>query len=131
MKDQIITSENSARYYARVIDTMAAAPSTLDSFHRYFRISGMGHCGGGEGAWSIGQASLGPATSLDPSLNVLMALMPWVENGTAPETIKGTKFVGDNPAAGMDFTRKHCRYLFRNFHVESGDSKNETSWKCI
>ena len=121
MEDQIIASENSARYYAHVINIMAAAPSALDSFYRYLRISGMGHCGGGEGTWSIGRASLGPATSLDPSSNVLMALVRWVENETAPETIRGLKFVGDNPAAGVDFTRKHCRYPFKNFHVESED----------
>ncbi|OCL10488.1 putative feruloyl esterase [Glonium stellatum] len=131
MEDQIITSENSARYYEHVIDTMAAAPSTLDSFYRYFRISGMGHCAGGEGAWSIGQTSLGPTTPLGPSSNVLMALVQWVENGTAPETIRGTKFVGDNPTAGVDFTRKHCRYPFRNYHVGPGDPKNETNWECI
>lgn len=112
---------------------MTAAPSTLDSFYRYFRISGMGHCGGGggEGARSIRQISLGPATSLDPSSNVLMVFVWQVENGTAPETIRETKFVWDNPAAGVDLSRKHCRYLFRNFHVGPGDSKNETSWKCM
>lgn len=72
-----------ARYYAHVVDTMAAAPSTLDSFYRYFRISGMGHCGGGgEGERSIRQISL------DPSSNVLMVFVWQVENGTAPETIR-------------------------------------------
>ena len=130
MEDQIITSENSVRYYAHIVDAMAAAPSTLNSFYRYFGIFGMGHCGGGEGARSIGQISLGPATSLDPSSNMLMALVRWVEDGAAPETIRETKFVGDNPAAGADFTRKHCRCPFKNFHVGFGDS-NETSWKCI
>ena len=131
MEDQIITFENSVRYYAHVVDAMAAALFTLDSFYRWFRISGMGHYGGGESAWSIRQTSPGPATSPDPSSNVLMALVRWVENGAAPETIRETKFVGDNPAAGADFTGKYCRCLFKNFHVGSGDSKNETSWKCI
>ena len=60
-----------------------------------------------------------------------MALVLRVGNGTAPETIRGTRLVGDNPAAGVEFTRKHCRYPFRNLHVESGDSKNETIWKRI
>ena len=73
----------------------------------------------------------GPRHILDPSSNVLMALVRWVENGAVPETIRETKFVGDNPAVSADFTRKHCRYPFRNFHVGSGDLKNETSWKCI
>ena len=129
MEDRIITSENSASYYAHVVDTMAAAPSTLDSFYHYFSISGMGHRGGDEGAWSIRQTSMGTATSLDLSLNVLMALVRWVENRTAPETIRGTKFVGNNSAAGVGFTRKHCRYPFKDFHVGPGNSKNETSWK--
>ena len=46
------------------------------------RISGTGHCGGGDGAWRIGQAA-----DLDVGMgaeeNVLTALVKWAEEGGA------------------------------------------------
>lgn len=41
--------------------------------------------------------------------NVLAAIVEWVENGTAPEIIEGTKFVNDTVAMGIAFQRRHCR----------------------
>ena len=42
--------------------------------------------------------------------NVLAALVGWVENGVAPDTIEGTKFVNDTVGLGAAFRRRHCRY---------------------
>lgn len=47
---QIITSENSPRYYNHVSETMGLPSSSLDDFYRFFRISGTGHCLEGPGA---------------------------------------------------------------------------------
>jgi len=52
----------------------------------------LGHCGGGVGAHMIGQTGA-EATTLDPQNNVLMRMVDWVENGNAPETVTGTKYV--------------------------------------
>lgn len=41
--------------------------------------------------------------------NVLAALVDRVENGVAPDTIDGTKFVNDSVASGVAFRRRHCR----------------------
>jgi feruloyl esterase len=51
-----------------------------------------GHCGGGEGAFAFGQQGV-EVTILDPQHNVLLSIVDWVENGNAPETITGTKYV--------------------------------------
>lgn len=92
--DSIITSENSPRYYDHVSETMGLPPSELDAFYRFFRISGMDHCSGGVGAWQIGQTTLGAAdVKLDPQNNVLLRMVAWVEQGEAPVTVRGTKFV--------------------------------------
>jgi len=73
---------------------MALSPSSLDEFYRFFRISGMGHCSGGVGAWQIGQTALGSANvALDPQHNNLLRMVDWVENGNAPVSVTGTKFV--------------------------------------
>lgn len=75
---------------------MGLPSSELDSFYRFFRISGMGHCSGGVGAWQIGQTTLGAAnTTLDAQNNVLLRMIDWVEKGDAyaPDTVTGVKFV--------------------------------------
>lgn len=92
--DSIITSENSPRYYDHVSQSMGLPPSSLDEFYRFFRIGGMDHCEGGLGAWQIGQTAIGALnTTLDPQHNVLLRMIDWVENGNAPETVTGVKFV--------------------------------------
>jgi feruloyl esterase len=90
--DEIITSENSPVYYNLVSRTMGLNSSALDSFYRFFRISGMGHCQGGDGAHVIGN-QLASVSTMDPQNNVLLRIVDWVENGNAPETVTGTKFV--------------------------------------
>lgn len=61
----------------------------------------------------FGQGGNAAATGIpfDARNNVLRALVDWVEAGTAPEYIEGTRFVNDTVALGVDFTRKHCRYV--------------------
>ncbi|KAF2033073.1 feruloyl esteras-like protein B [Setomelanomma holmii] len=128
--DPIITSENSPRYYEHVSATMGLSPSQLDEFYRYFLVSGTGHCGGGDGAHAIGQGT-GEVNSLDPKENVLMALVDWVENKNAPETIIGTKWVNDTQSLGVKFQRAHCKYPKRNHYKGTGDPNVVSSWECI
>jgi feruloyl esterase len=130
LADPIISSDNSARYYDYVSRSMNLPSSSMDQFYRYFRISGMGHCGGGPGATWIGNTEAANAT-LAPSGNVLMAMVQWVEKGTAPDTIVGTSFVNGTKALGVDFQRAHCRYPYRNVYKGSGNPKLPQSWKCI
>jgi feruloyl esterase len=110
-QDNQITSFNTERFYNRLSAGMQACPAQLDEFFRFFRISGMFHCNSGPGGWVIGQG--GGASAVGVSFaranNVLAALVDWVENGIAPETIEGTKFVNDNVTMGPAFKRRHCR----------------------
>ncbi|KAJ4357179.1 Feruloyl esterase [Didymosphaeria variabile] len=128
--DGIITSENSPRYYEHVSSTMGKTPAELDEFYRFFRISGTAHCTGGDGASVIGQ-QLESYQSLDPSENVLMAVVEWVENGNAPETITGTHWVNGTKSAGVDYKRAHCKYPKRNVYKGVGDPKAVESWECV
>ncbi|KAM0421391.1 hypothetical protein ACHAPT_010745 [Fusarium lateritium] len=128
--DGIISSDNSPRYYEHVSQTMNLSPAELDDFYRYFRISGMAHCGGGPGAYFIGNKAENTA-SLAPEENVLMAMVRWVEEGVAPDGIVGTAYVNGTKAAGVDFKRRHCRWPTRNVYKGSGDPKDENSWECL
>lgn len=62
--------------------------------------------------------------------NLLAAMVAWVENGTAPETIVGTKFVNDASKSGIQFQRRHCRYPFRNTFI-GGNGTALSSWVCM
>jgi feruloyl esterase len=106
MQDQQITSFITSRWYDHLLKS--ADVSELDQYIRYFRISGMFHCSGGPGAWMIGQGST--SVPFERSHNVLAAIVDWVEQGIAPETIEGTKYTNDATVLGVSFSRKHCRY---------------------
>ncbi|KAJ4220548.1 tannase [Fusarium solani] len=121
--DSVITSGISETYYEHVSRSMQSSPKELDEFYRFFRIGGMNHCALGPGAWNFGQA--GPTAHMDADHNVLEAIARWVEQGIAPETLTGTKYVNDTVSLGEEFQRKHCRYPFHNVYRESDpkDSK--------
>jgi feruloyl esterase len=105
MQDQQITSFVTSKWYDHLLKSQSI--DQLDDHIRYFRISGMFHCASGPGAWMIGQGL--SDIPFDRSRNVLAAVVDWVEQGIAPETIEGTKYVEDNNMLGTSFTRKHCR----------------------
>ncbi|KAL9076013.1 MAG: hypothetical protein Q9157_003815, partial [Trypethelium eluteriae] len=109
-QDQQITSYNSPRLYNHLASGRDASSTQLDEFYRFFRISGMGHCEGGPGAWAFGQLGGSPAVGVpyEPSSNALAAIVDWVEKDEAPETMTGTKFVNDDPTMGISFQRNHC-----------------------
>ncbi|KAJ5537318.1 hypothetical protein N7513_010504 [Penicillium frequentans] len=129
MMDQLISSEDSKWYYSHVSETMNLSPTELDEFYRFFTISGMGHCGDGNGAYGIGQG-IDTYASSEPGSNVLMAMVKWVEEGVAPETVRGAKFE-DGVGTPVEYWRKHCRWPRRNVFKGPGNYTDENSWECI
>jgi feruloyl esterase len=109
LQDNQITSFNSIRFYEWLRGRRSY--NDMDTWARFFRISGMGHCSGGPGAWVVGQGgnTAQAGVPYDRRFNVLRALVDWVERGVAPEFVEGTKFVGDRVAGGVDFRRRHCK----------------------
>ncbi|KAF5366742.1 hypothetical protein D9758_006548 [Tetrapyrgos nigripes] len=132
--DSLISPESSEMYYDHVSSNMDLSNSQMDDFYRLFRISGMLHCFAGPGAWNVGQGLFGDTSPgsdyTDPEKNVLMATVRWVEEGMAPETIEGTKFVNDTNSLGIELSRKHCRFPLRNTYDGIGDSTKPESWSC-
>lgn len=130
-EDAIITSYNSPRYYEHVSETMGLNSSELDDFYRFFKIGGMGHCTGGPGATFIGQ-NIDTTATLNPDGNVLTAMVRWVEEGVAPDTILGTAYVNETITSGeVAFSRRHCRYPLRTVYSGSGDPTLPDSWTCV
>ena len=116
-------------YYEHVAQTMGLSPAQMDEFYRFFRVSGMAHCEGGPGAVMIGNTRKNMA-SADPDENVLWAIVRWVEQGVAPDTITGTAYVNGTKDAGIAFKRKHCRWPYRNVY-QGGNPDSEDSWTCV
>jgi feruloyl esterase len=85
------------------------------SYARLFMIPGMYHCGGGPGPNSFG---------------ALAALVTWVENGTAPETILATKYVNDTPPA-VQMTRPLCVFPKVSKYNGSGSTDDAANFTCI
>ncbi|KAI5271178.1 tannase-domain-containing protein [Aureobasidium subglaciale] len=127
LMDPAITAENSQRYYLNVARDMNLDHTGLDDFLRYFRISGMYHCTGGIGAWAFGQNG----NAQNGTSNVVWDIVNWVEQGEAPDTMTGTKFVNDDPTQGVEFERHHCRFPYRTTYSGQGDSTDPDNWSCI
>lgn len=108
-QDNQITSFNSQRFWKRL--AAEEGQDVLDSYYRFFRISGMAHCANGPGAWVFGQGGGGASQGLgfEAEANVLAAMVAWAEEGQAPEYLQGRKFVNDTVSLGVDFERRHCR----------------------
>lgn len=130
-QDDKITSFNTERFYKHLAHQTGMNSTQLDVFFRFFRISGMGHCQQGPGAWAFGQGGTSPSDMVPFTRdnNVLAAIVDWVEQGIAPDTIEGIKFADDAPDSGVSFRRRHCRYPFRNTYL-GGDHESLNSWQC-
>lgn len=130
LADPLTSGANSQRFYLKVADRMGLDHTEIDSFMRYFRISGMAHCGvggiAGAGAWMFGQNK----AASDANTNIVNSLVDWVENSNAPDTLEGTKFWWDEPANGIQFTRNHCRFPYRNTFTGNGDGSDPADWRC-
>ena len=77
----------------------------------------MGHCGGGLGAWRIGQGfydNSSPSNQTDH--NILLNLVQWAEGGEAPDTIIGVDIAGEE--------REHCLWPKRSIWVVD-------KWVCV
>lgn len=110
-QDNQITSFNTERFYDGLLAEAADGNSCqLDDFYRFFRVPGMFHCNTGPGGWVIGQQGGSAANGIefDSSVNVLAAVVDWVENKVAPKSILGTKFVNDTVGLGIALQRNHC-----------------------
>ncbi|KAK7019724.1 Feruloyl esterase [Paramarasmius palmivorus] len=127
LQDYVVSSEISQLYYAHVARTMSLPPSELDSFYRLFFVSGMDHCRDGDGAWAIGQDPTAYGGK-EANENALMALVRWVEEGIAPETLRGAKLAEDGTA--VEYWRAHCKWPKKNRYIGPGLAAEESSWKC-
>ena len=123
--DAAISALNTINYYESLTSTMGQ--KATDAFVRLYMVPGLQHCGGGPGANVFGQ---GGAGAPDPQHNMELALEQWVDKGDAPSEIVASKFVDDNPAKGVKFTRPLCAYPLTAKYQGRGDTSDAANFVC-
>ncbi|KII91121.1 hypothetical protein PLICRDRAFT_680308 [Plicaturopsis crispa FD-325 SS-3] len=134
--DPLIAPGNSIHYYESVVaHTMRYSDIDPESFYRLFTVPGMGHCGNGNGPTAFGAESASDASAVAPpgkpdaAHDILLAVVNWVENNTAPAELIATKYVDDNSTLGVSFTRKLCPYPQHSVFT-GGDNTTANSFQC-
>jgi feruloyl esterase len=131
--DPFVTPLGSLDYYTAMIGANGHGPGAVketQNFARLFMAPGVTHCGGGPGANVFnGPDNLGGPEDSDH--DVFLALRQWVEQGIAPKRIIGTKFVNDNPANGVAFTRPMCPYPQQARYRGAGAATDATNFPCV
>jgi feruloyl esterase len=109
--DPLITAESTIDYYTRVQQRMDGAQKTSE-FARLFLAPGVGHCGGGAGPAPTG---------------LLDALLAWVEDGKAPETLTAVR---RDQAGTITRSRPLCQYPLVAKYTGTGSTDDATNFVC-
>ena len=113
--DQLIMPRGVINYYRQMASRYGGGKpdfEELQSFYRLFRAPGVGHCGGGAGP--------------QPQ-NLFEALVEWVENDKAPETIPA-----QSQSRGGEVTRSRplCPYPQTAIYDGSGSTDDAGNFQC-
>ncbi|CCD51779.1 hypothetical protein ACHAO1_007262 [Botrytis cinerea] len=148
MADNSIATASSVYFYEHVLRTLKSQGIDLDDFYRFFLVPGMEHCsgtpstqnapwyiGGTTQASVIGDDSAGYWIHSKPGFDnaqhdVLLALIDWVENDTAPTQVIATKW---NDESTLDYVinqRPICMYPQQAKYVGTGNTSVAANWEC-
>lgn len=109
--DQLIPADGTIDYYKRVQQQMGGARKTSD-FVRFFLAPGVSHCAGGPGPQPTG---------------VLDALLAWVEEGKAPDTLTATS---RDQTGALTRSRPLCQYPLVAKYKGSGSTDDAKNFVC-
>jgi hypothetical protein len=109
--DQLIPADGTIDYYKRVQRQMGGAKKTSE-FARFFLAPGVAHCAGGPGPQPTG---------------VLDALLTWVEDGKAPETLTATR---RDQTGAVTRSRPLCQYPLVAKYKGSGSTDDAANFVC-
>jgi feruloyl esterase len=123
-QDPVVSALGTVAYYERVRERQRSQAPT-DTFFRLFMVPGMGHCAGGEGANSFGNAGTTPPL-VDADHDLLAALDRWVELGIAPDRIIASRVVD----GAVTRTRPLCLYPKRATYTGAGSTDDAANFVC-
>jgi feruloyl esterase len=137
--DPIIPPQDSINQYKRTIahemeqhKSATRALQRTQDYYRLFMVPSLNHGSGGAGPTRFGVDDAGSADPLssDGSRSAMIALQRWVEGGIAPDRFIATKYVGDDPANGVQMTRPLCAYPKIPRYSGSGPTNEASSFTC-
>jgi pimeloyl-ACP methyl ester carboxylesterase len=108
--DPLIPHNQTLRY-RRQVEKLLGGYDAVNAFYRIFLAPGAGHCNGGYGPVPDGPIS---------------ALVDWVENGNAPETITSS-FID---ITGSNVSRPLCPWPLVARYDGTGDFRSPSSFSC-
>jgi feruloyl esterase len=109
--DQLITAWSSIDYYRRVQERMGGAKPT-STFARFYLAPGVAHCAGGPGPQPAG---------------VLDALVAWVEDGKAPESLTAVR---RDQSGAVTRSRPLCQYPLVAKYTGKGSTDDARNFVC-
>lgn len=109
--DQLIFPRGTVNYYERVVSGNGGLKH-VDQFMRLFMAPGVAHCAGGAGPQPTG---------------TLEAVVNWVENGVAPDTILASRNLED----GAVRTRPLCAYPKTAVFTGTGSTDDAANFACV
>jgi len=109
--DQLISADGTIDYYKRVQQQMGG-PNKASQFARLFMAPGVAHCAGGAGPNPYGQ---------------LDALLSWVEDGKAPETLTAAR---RDQAGAITRSRPLCQYPLVARYKGAGNTDDAANFVC-
>ena len=140
LADPLIPPGSSVYYYEQVQKTLASTNSSanISDSYRMFMVPGMYHCSGSTGAPFYiaggGQVVDGGNYSVpgfsDAQHDVVLAVMSWVENGTAPDYLVATKWHNNSVDGGLQKQMPLCPYPQTAQYVGHGSIDEPGNWVC-
>ncbi|KAF7919077.1 uncharacterized protein EAE98_009397 [Botrytis deweyae] len=140
LADGTVAPGASVYFHDHVTRTLAPMGIEVDNLYRFFLVPGLEHCTGTPSTMNAPWYFAGPnqaatlSTSAhstpgysDPRHDVLLALMTWVENGTAPDSIIATEFNDDLTVAKQ---RPICAFPNQAKYDGTGNVDAPESWSC-
>lgn len=141
LADPSIPTGSSYYLYNQISASLVPQGIDLDEFYKFYPIPGMEHCemtsqdapwyisGDGQNTALTGDVHGVPGFE-DAKHDVVLAMMAWVENGTAPTDIVATRWNNDVPADGVAIQRPLCPYPSQATYVGTGNTSLPENWNC-
>jgi feruloyl esterase len=145
LADGVVPTKSSGLYYNRTAAAMGTL-APLQDFFRLFYVPGMQHCwstpaavdapwafgGAGQATQMLLQAGFGQGWSVpgflgDARYDALVALMNWVEKGTAVDSVVATTWKANGAVSRQ---RPLCPWPKRAVYKGSGNRNDAASWSC-
>ncbi|GKZ26950.1 hypothetical protein AbraCBS73388_003466 [Aspergillus brasiliensis] len=144
LSDSYVSPGASTFYYDQAKSAVQAnGVDDVDDFYRMFLIPGMEHCyntppdmnapwyiAGADQASTINTSTWSVPGYRDAQHDVVLAMMAWVENGTAPDSIIATVWKNDTTAEEVRRQRPVCHYPYQARYIGKGDPGEAANWEC-